>query len=332
MLLAVILNKMIRKIIFFSFLAFVLSVSASYAASCDIGTKTINGYNVQITLDNIKCSSLKPGDTNWAWNNEVYTIVGKGAGTWHTYPSCGNHHIYNISAIPTPPPVNGGCGSANGGIFATAPTANRCSSGSVNSFSGIGPWTWTCSGSNGGSNARCSAHELTSTTNPSCTDGIRNQNETGVDCGGVCPACASTCLGGNCGGSNEGDNNNSGSSTTPPGVIPNVVTPDTVSYLDCSVAMTVPSSGPVNVNISTDWTVTPPSACPNCPKIWSVSSGSSTVPLSTTGNIMSRIFTTVGSKVVAVQFSSSTSAGLRYGNPCTATTTVVQTGGTTREI
>jgi hypothetical protein len=30
--------------------------------------------------------------------------------------------------------------------------------GSPNNFSGSGPWTWTCSGINGGSTASCSAH------------------------------------------------------------------------------------------------------------------------------------------------------------------------------
>ena len=31
-------------------------------------------------------------------------------------------------------------------------------------------------------------------TTPSCSDGIKNQNETDIDCGGVCPACAPTAM------------------------------------------------------------------------------------------------------------------------------------------
>lgn len=36
---------------------------------------------------------------------------------------------------------------------------------------------------------------LQNPTDPSCTDGIKNQDETDVDCGGVCPACP-TCTDG----------------------------------------------------------------------------------------------------------------------------------------
>ena len=53
--------------------------------------------------------------------------------------------------------VNGVCGSANGVAVSNAPTANLCSAGSPTSVSGSGPWTWSCNGSNGGSNATCSA-------------------------------------------------------------------------------------------------------------------------------------------------------------------------------
>ncbi len=39
--------------------------------------------------------------------------------------------------------------------------------------------------SNSGTNVACSADEL-----QTCSDGIQNQDETGIDCGGVCGACA----------------------------------------------------------------------------------------------------------------------------------------------
>ena len=56
-----------------------------------------------------------------------------------------------------PPPVNGACGSANGGSFVTVPTTNLCSTGTATAVAGSGPWTWSCKGSNGGSTAYCSA-------------------------------------------------------------------------------------------------------------------------------------------------------------------------------
>jgi hypothetical protein len=56
-------------------------------------------------------------------------------------------------------PVNGVCGSSNGQTLATAPTTNLCSAGTATTVSGSGPWTWSCTGSNGGSTASCSANK-----------------------------------------------------------------------------------------------------------------------------------------------------------------------------
>ena len=53
---------------------------------------------------------------------------------------------------------NGTCGTSNGLYFTTVPTANLCSSGTIGATSGTGPWSWTCSGTNGGSDAACSAN------------------------------------------------------------------------------------------------------------------------------------------------------------------------------
>ena len=55
------------------------------------------------------------------------------------------------------PAVNGACGSANGGSYASAPSSNLCSDGTASAVSGSGPYTWTCSGSGGGTDASCSA-------------------------------------------------------------------------------------------------------------------------------------------------------------------------------
>ena len=56
-------------------------------------------------------------------------------------------------------PINGVCGLANGSSFASAPTTNLCSSGAPSAVSGSGPWSWSCSGSNGGATANnCSAN------------------------------------------------------------------------------------------------------------------------------------------------------------------------------
>ncbi|MFA5961637.1 MAG: hypothetical protein WC848_03075, partial [Parcubacteria group bacterium] len=53
--------------------------------------------------------------------------------------------------------INGVCGSSNGQSFSSAPTSNLCSAGTVSAVTGSGPWSWTCSGANGGTSANCSA-------------------------------------------------------------------------------------------------------------------------------------------------------------------------------
>ncbi|TLY52615.1 MAG: hypothetical protein E6K53_03775 [Gammaproteobacteria bacterium] len=62
-----------------------------------------------------------------------------------------------ITATFSANPVNGACGSDNGKTLGAAPT-NLCSAGNQSVVSGGGhPWSWTCSGVNGGTNASCSA-------------------------------------------------------------------------------------------------------------------------------------------------------------------------------
>jgi hypothetical protein len=56
--------------------------------------------------------------------------------------------------------VNGVCGSANGGIFPSAPSSNLCSAGTASNVThsfGSVHWVWTCGGTNGGSTSQCSA-------------------------------------------------------------------------------------------------------------------------------------------------------------------------------
>ncbi|MFA6330187.1 MAG: hypothetical protein WCX64_05920 [Candidatus Micrarchaeia archaeon] len=61
--------------------------------------------------------------------------------------------------------VNGTCGSSGGSYFPSTPSANLCGAGIASSVSGSGPWSWTCSGINGGSAASCSASSLCGSSN-----------------------------------------------------------------------------------------------------------------------------------------------------------------------
>jgi hypothetical protein len=61
------------------------------------------------------------------------------------------------TASTTPTVVSGSCGSTNGTTIASTPNANLCTSGVATSVAGSGPWTWSCTGSNGGTTSSCSA-------------------------------------------------------------------------------------------------------------------------------------------------------------------------------
>ena len=76
----------------------------------------------------------------------------------------GTGHYHNLDWIKvytnggSNPAVNGECGNSNGGTFTEAPSVDLCTAGTATAVAGSGPWTWTCQGSNGGSDASCSAN------------------------------------------------------------------------------------------------------------------------------------------------------------------------------
>jgi hypothetical protein len=63
--------------------------------------------------------------------------------------------------------VAGVCGSANGTTLTSVPTENLCSMGGASVVTGSGPWSWSCTGANGGTNATCSA--ASNATGPTIT-------------------------------------------------------------------------------------------------------------------------------------------------------------------
>jgi outer membrane protein OmpA-like peptidoglycan-associated protein len=59
--------------------------------------------------------------------------------------------------LEPPAPIDGGCGGANGVPTLVKPQSGLCASGITGVVNGRGPWTWTCSGANGGTPASCVA-------------------------------------------------------------------------------------------------------------------------------------------------------------------------------
>jgi hypothetical protein len=61
-----------------------------------------------------------------------------------------------------PTAVYGACGPANGATSRVAPTTGLCSTGAPSAVAGSGPWTWICTGRNGGTPSNCTVLPLTS--------------------------------------------------------------------------------------------------------------------------------------------------------------------------
>ncbi|MGB6744794.1 MAG: Ig-like domain-containing protein [Terracidiphilus sp.] len=68
-----------------------------------------------------------------------------------------NYGILATFTTGTAAAVNGVCGSANGGTFASPPTTNLCSTGTVSGLTNNGTLSWSCTGQYSGTNASCSA-------------------------------------------------------------------------------------------------------------------------------------------------------------------------------
>jgi len=92
-------------------------------------------------------------------------------------------------------PVNGACGSSNGITLTSIPTANFCSAGAATSVTGSGhPWSWSCTGSNGGTDAACSATIQTHTVSfaAAANGTITGTASQGIDHGGSTTSVTAT--------------------------------------------------------------------------------------------------------------------------------------------
>ncbi len=76
--------------------------------------------------------------------------------TWSFYATL------TASSTSTTTPVNGACGSSNGGTYSSAADRQPLHRRRGSSVSGCGPWSWSCAGSGGGTTATCSATKVVS--------------------------------------------------------------------------------------------------------------------------------------------------------------------------
>lgn len=84
-------------------------------------------------------------------------VSGNGPWNWNCLGSNGGMTVSCTAPLQPPAPITGVCGSANGVPTLTTPRSGLCSAGISSAVSGKGPWTWSCSGTNGGGAVGCVA-------------------------------------------------------------------------------------------------------------------------------------------------------------------------------
>jgi hypothetical protein len=134
--------------------------------------KQVETINSTVTLVNGACGSSNGSSlssvptTNFCSTGTATPVSGTGPWNWSCTGS-GGGSTASCSASVVSTAVNGACGSANGIAIAQMPSSGLCAFGTASGVTGSGPFNWTCSGVNGGSNVSCSAPLLTYSVTPS---------------------------------------------------------------------------------------------------------------------------------------------------------------------
>jgi hypothetical protein len=120
---------------------------------------TINGSKktlgtVTSYIDSYSQKSAKTNFPEASWS--VESAPGNYKASIEATTSDDSQSISIPYTVTAPVVVNGSCGSANGGSYASAPSSGLCSAGTASAVTGS--WSWTCTGSGTGhTNASCSA-------------------------------------------------------------------------------------------------------------------------------------------------------------------------------
>ena len=144
--------------------SFVVTYVSSTGGSCTPSSRTIVYYQ---TSDAPSCTPSS------GYTLTGFTRTSGSGGTLNTSTGA----VTNVTGAQTIRAdfvlvVVGSCGTANGQTLTSAPSTNLCSTGIASSVNGSGPWTWTCSGQNGGTYANCSAQKtqpVVTTINGKCS-------------------------------------------------------------------------------------------------------------------------------------------------------------------
>lgn len=138
-------------------------LNGGIAASCSAGKNTppappppgpaINGL---CGAANGVAMIVQPLD-NLCSTGTATAVSGSGPWNWGCLGENGGMTVSCTAPLQPPAPISGVCGPANGVPTLTVPKSGLCSGGISSAVSGKGPWTWSCSGVNGGSAVGCVA-------------------------------------------------------------------------------------------------------------------------------------------------------------------------------
>jgi len=148
------------------------SVAAGAAYSFQPAASSASGGKLTFSIQNIplwatfsKTTGLLSGTPSAADVN-VYSNIIISVSDGSATAALAAFSISVTQSVTLIAPVNGTCGSSNGIAVSSAPTTGLCSTGTASAVGGSGPWSWSCTGSNGGSTAQCSAPQHTASIGP----------------------------------------------------------------------------------------------------------------------------------------------------------------------
>lgn len=159
----------------------ILFFTANASAYCPVGSTNCHSATCS-TFTNIINYPLNPypSDIDWylcdgeqdlydwpsiSGTNMIWTCMSlESPNNTVWYPA----HV-TVAQCATAVKFNGSCGNANGQYFNNTPTTWLCEMGTSTSVQWTGPWSWSCSWANWGTNASCSANKsLTIGNNAQC--------------------------------------------------------------------------------------------------------------------------------------------------------------------
>jgi outer membrane protein OmpA-like peptidoglycan-associated protein len=84
-------------------------------------------------------------------------VSGNGPWNWTCIGENGGMVVSCTAPLQPPAPITGVCGGASGVPTLMTPRSGLCAAGISSAVNGKGPWTWSCSGTNGGGAVACVA-------------------------------------------------------------------------------------------------------------------------------------------------------------------------------